>query len=71
METGDLLALWRDRKRSSREVKRLAQKHVGELETRIAEMQAMADTLRVLARSCSGDDRPECPILHDLGGARA
>jgi MerR family gold-responsive transcriptional activator of gol and ges genes len=66
-EIARLLSLWRDRGRSSREVKAIAQKHVADLDARIAEMQAMADSLRDLADSCAGDDRPECPILKDLG----
>lgn len=63
-----LLALWRDRSRHSADVKRLALDHVSELERKITEMQAMADTLRHLARTCAGDGRPDCPILDDLGG---
>ena len=65
-EIGALLALWRDRERPSREVRRIAEAHVGELETRIGEMQAMAKTLRQLMHQCHGDDRPHCPILDDL-----
>jgi Cu(I)-responsive transcriptional regulator len=65
-EIGALLALWRDRERPSREVHRIAEAHVGELEARIAEMQAMAKTLRELVHKCHGDDRPDCPILDDL-----
>lgn len=68
---GGLLALWRDRSRHSADVKRLALDHVAGLERRIAEMQAMADTLRRLAESCAGDDRPDCPILGDLSGVAA
>jgi MerR family gold-responsive transcriptional activator of gol and ges genes len=66
-EIGALLALWRDRSRPSREVRRIAEAHVCELEARISEMQAMAKTLRDLVRKCHGDDRPDCPILDDLG----
>lgn len=65
-EIGDLLALWRDRDRPSREVKAIAERHVADLDARIAEMQAMADALRTLAKCCAGDDRPDCPILIDL-----
>ena len=65
-EIGALLALWRDRDRPSREVKRIAEAHIGELEQRIAEMQAMAKTLGELVSACHGDERPECPILDDL-----
>jgi MerR family gold-responsive transcriptional activator of gol and ges genes len=61
-----LLALWRDRARPSREVKRIAEAHIGDLEARVADMQAMAKTLRTLVAACHGDDRPDCPILDDL-----
>ena len=65
-EIRELLALWRDERRSSAEVKALALRHVADLEQRIRELQAMATTLRHLARHCHGDDRPDCPILADL-----
>ena len=65
-EIGELLALWRDRGRPSREVKRIAEAHIGDLQSRIAEMQAMAATLGKLVHACHGDDRPDCPILEDL-----
>ncbi|SRR5260370_36326324 len=61
-----LLGLWRDRGRSSREVKRLVERHAGELRTRVAELEAMLGALEHLARHCHGDDRPECPILEGL-----
>lgn len=64
----ELLALWHDQTRHSGDVKRLALEHVGALERKIAEMQAMADTLRHLASACCGDNRPDCPILEDLEG---
>jgi Cu(I)-responsive transcriptional regulator len=63
-----LLALWRNRRRSSAQVKELATKHVTELERKIAEMQSMVRTLKHLAHHCHGDDRPDCPILDDLAG---
>lgn len=65
----ELLALWRDRKRASAEVKRVALQHVEELERKAAELQQMADTLKHLARHCHGNDRPECPIIEELEGA--
>ena len=70
-EITQLLSLWRDRGRPSREVKAIADRHLADLDARIAEMQAMADTLRHLSHCCAGDDRPDCPILADLGEARA
>ena len=65
-EIAALLALWGDRRRSSAKVKALTQKHIGELETRIAEMQAMKAALQHLAQRCKGDDRPDCPIIEEL-----
>ncbi len=62
-----LVGLWQDRQRSSREVKRIAQTHVAELTRKIAELTAMRDALNGLAEACHGDQRPECPILADLG----
>ena len=65
----DLLRLWNDRKRPSREVKKLASQHIAELEAQIARMQGLRDTLKHLADACDGDSRPHCPILHDLAGS--
>jgi MerR family copper efflux transcriptional regulator len=65
-EMTTLLQLWRDRRRASADVKRLALQHVAGLEGKIAELQDMAATLRHLARHCHGDARPECPILDRL-----
>lgn len=65
-ETRELLTLWHDKSRASADVKAFALKHLGELETKIAELQGMAQTLRHLAKHCHGDDRPDCPILEDL-----
>ena len=65
-EIDGLLQLWRDRGRRSADVKRIALGHIGDLRRRIAEMQQMAATLEQLAACCSGDDRPDCPILADL-----
>ena len=61
-----LIGLWTNRRRASSEVKRLAVKHIADLDVKIAEMQAMRGTLQSLAKCCHGDDRPECPILDDL-----
>ncbi|HET8727029.1 MAG TPA: Cu(I)-responsive transcriptional regulator [Alphaproteobacteria bacterium] len=64
-----LVSLWQDRSRASADVKRIALEHVAELEAKVAELQAMSGTLRELAEACHGDDRPDCPILHDLAEA--
>lgn len=62
----DLVGLWQNRSRSSAAVKRVAGKHLADLERKIAELQAMVRTLQHLTRHCHGDHRPECPILDEL-----
>jgi MerR family copper efflux transcriptional regulator len=61
-----LLALWRNRKRTSAEVKRLALEHATALDLKARELQEMAQALRHLAEHCHGDGRPACPIIEDL-----
>lgn len=61
-----LLALWRDRRRASADVRRIALDHVAALEAKAEAMQAMARSLRHLAAHCHGDGRPDCPILDEL-----
>ncbi|WP_428390392.1 Cu(I)-responsive transcriptional regulator [Lichenicoccus sp.] len=62
----DLLALWRDDKRASADVKRLALAHVATLDTKAREIAEMSRALRDLAERCDGDHRPSCPIIDDL-----
>ena len=66
-EIAGLLSLWRNQRRASAEVKRLATKHIAELDSKIKELRAVRATLADLAAHCHGDARPECPILDDLG----
>jgi len=68
-QIAELLALWRDRSRASADVKAVALSHVAGLKAKIAELQAMAQTLEHLAAHCHGDGRPDCPILEDLAEA--
>lgn len=65
----ELVALWRDKQRTSRDVRRIATEHIGELKRRISEMQQMVVTLEVLSANCHGDDRPDCPILNSLASS--
>lgn len=65
-QIGELLSLWQDSGRASKDVKAIALTHVADLNKRIKEMTEMRDTLNHLAKTCSGDHRSECPILVDL-----
>jgi len=62
----ELLGLWQNRKRSSRQVKALAQAHIEELDQKLQELQAMRASLAHLVHCCQGDDRPDCPIIETL-----
>lgn len=63
---GELVALWQNRRRTSANVKRVAQKHLDELSARIAALESMQQTVQQLLHHCHGDERPDCPILQDL-----
>ena len=68
----ELLNLWQNRRRPSRQVKALAEAHIQQLEQKAQELLSMKSTLELLAQRCHGDDRPQCPIidtLADPGGA--
>ncbi|MAZ11131.1 MULTISPECIES: Cu(I)-responsive transcriptional regulator [unclassified Limnobacter] len=62
----ELLGLWQDKTRPSREVKKLAQSHLSALESKIRELNAMKSELERLVHCCKGDSRPDCPILEGL-----
>ena len=64
-----LLALYEDETRASADVKAVAEDHLHRIEEKIADLRSMRDTLRHLVNACAGDDRPDCPILRDLGHA--
>lgn len=69
-QVADLLALWKDRNRASADVKSMALGQISAIQGKIAELEAMRNTLEELAERCQGDSRPECPILNDLAEAR-
>lgn len=70
-EIGELLDLWRNRRRPSRLVKTLAEAHISALEAKAQELLAMKETLEHLVHCCHGDDRPDCPILDTLSSGEA
>lgn len=66
-----LLTLWQDRSRSSREVKRIALTTAADLRQKMRDLQRMIGALEHLAAHCKGDDRPECPIIDNLAESHA
>ncbi len=70
-EIANLLSLWRDRDRQSSQVKAMVAGHTTRLRAKIHDLRAMVDMLQSLADSCSGDDRPDCPIIERLENRQA
>ena len=65
-EVSDLVALWQDRQRASADVRALATAHLGEIERKLKELEAMRATLDHLIKRCHGNKRPDCPIIDEL-----
>jgi len=70
-QIGELVGLWQNRRRPSRQVKALAEAHIKELEQKARDLLAMKATLEHLVQCCHGDDRPDCPILESLASESA
>ena len=65
----ELLGLYEDKQRPSRDVKNVALKKIKDIESRLLELQSLKDELLSLANACDGDDRPNCPIIDRLAGS--
>jgi len=68
-QIAELVALWQDQSRPSRQVKAVAEQHIAELDRKLAELRAMKATLTHLVHCCHGDERPDCPILTELASS--
>lgn len=62
----ELLSLYQDRRRSSADVRTIAERRVAEIDRKVRELLALRGALGQLVERCHGDDRPDCPILDDL-----
>lgn len=68
-ECRELLSLYEDNDRSSRDVKKIALERLAQIEQKMKELQSLHDELDHLARTCQGDERPDCPILNRFAQA--
>lgn len=66
LQAGELLDLWGDHLRQSANVKSLVELHINELTLKIKKFQQMVSVLTTLSDCCTGDENPDCPILHAL-----
>ena len=65
-ECEELLSLYSNKNRSSREVKALTLEKISEINVKLLELKDLKKQLSFLADNCQGNDRPECPILDAL-----
>lgn len=65
-ECEELLSLYSDKDRSSREVKSLTLEKISEIDAKLFELKELRQQLCFLANNCQGNDRPDCPILDAL-----
>ena len=65
-ECEELLSLYSDKNRSSKEVKVLTLDKISEIDAKLIELKDLRRQLSFLANNCKGNDRPECPILEAL-----
>ncbi len=65
-QIADLIGMWGNEARSSREVKGIAQRHLADLEEKLREIAQMKEGLEKLFNACNGDDLPACAILDNL-----
>ena len=65
-ECEELLSLYSDKNRSSREVKALTLEKISEIDVKLLVLKDLKKQLSFLADNCKGNDRPDCPILDAL-----
>lgn len=67
-ECRELLGLYEDQERSSRDVKAIALHRIAQIEEKLLELRSLHQELTHLADSCNGDNRPDCPIITGMSG---
>lgn len=65
-QIANLLGMWSDDHRTSREVKALAMAHLADLDQKMREIAEMKGALERLVAACHGDEHPHCAIIDEL-----
>ena len=65
-DIAELLTLWNNKRRMSKNVRAIAQAHLETIQDKICKLEGMQSTLQDLIHCCRGDERPDCPILEEL-----
>lgn len=62
----ELIGLWKNEHRQSAEVKKLALKHIQDLNQKIVDLQAMVAVLQQSVNACADNEASDCEILKHL-----
>ena len=65
-ECKELLSLYEDKNRTSKEVKKITLEKISQIENKLKDLNDLKKELSFLANNCHGDDKPNCPILDEL-----
>ncbi|GBQ27649.1 helix-turn-helix domain-containing protein [Gluconacetobacter azotocaptans] len=70
-EIRTLLALAEPGQSSCDEVRKLAMAHLGDIQSKISDLQRLASLLTASIEQCRGSEVPACPVLDMLGASAA
>ena len=65
-ECKELLSLYENQNRSSKEVRNLTLMKIAEIDVKLTELENLREQLSHLVNCCKGNERPECPIIDEL-----
>ena len=65
-ECKELLSLYENQNRSSKEVRNLTLTKIAEIDVKLNELENLREQLSHLVNCCKGNERPECPIIDEL-----
>ena len=65
-ECKELLSLYENQNRSSKEVRNLTLTKIAEIDVKLHELENLREQLSHLVNCCKGNERPECPIIDEL-----
>ena len=70
-ECKELLSLYENQNRSSKEVRNLTLTKIAEIDVKLTELENLREQLSHLVNCCKGNERPECPIIDELATGNA
>ena len=68
-ECKELLSLYENQNRSSKEVRNLTLTKIAEIDVKLNELENLRTQLSHLVSCCKGNELPECPIIDELSNS--